>query len=369
MLIVQTSLALILPIAITLIWRITRQALYRSKAAHRKPSDPNTSLQEPAIRDALSNPIVQNIAHLAQDSHQRAKEAQRKYQDVISLAIGCVFCAFLIFSLEVSVEHHDKIATKLAYTYETTLLLCSIALFKLSRRKMKTWMTERATAELRRQRYFVTVLLSAASQLQPKVSSGDLPLELPSWPNLEGYEGVHISQKVQELTVAIRQPLFAISIDSEVSAPVSAWYRDTRIQRQVDWFHSAENRLELFLTVREKLLFSAFIVATLSGATKALYYWTGLVPAFEVIGPALTFISQVSLAITAGLAAFLLSQNTQYLIQRYRKQLASIETNPKLISPPKSDVVEEVIWFETLIGDELVDFISQFESFNPEISL
>jgi hypothetical protein len=369
MCIIYTSLALLLPLSITLIWRITRRELYRNKSSRTQIVDVDGLIQNPDLLDVFHNPTIQEISRLALDSHRRAKEAQGRYQDAISLAIGCVFCAFLIFSIEVSFKHNHKVATQLAYTYETLLLLCSVALFKFSRCKMKTWINERATAELRRQRYFVAVITSTSRKWQPNELNGDFSPELVAWPNLASYGTDRISQRVQELSIEVREPLCSLAVEGEISLPLVMWYQNHRIQRQVEWFSSSVNRVEKFLSFREKLLIVAFIVAVLSGATKALYYWTGLVPWFEVVGPALTFVSQISLAITAGMAAFLLSQNSQYLIQRYRKQLISIESMRRLVSPPNSNFAEQMIKFETLIGDELVDFISQLESFHPEISL
>ena len=72
---------------------------------------------------------------------------------------------------------------------------------------------------------------------------------------------------------------------------------------------------------------------------------------------------------TAALAALLFSQNSQFLVQRYKKQRRAIEEIREELAKSTTGLTNSAIKIEKLMGDELVDFISQFEDFSPEISL
>ena len=352
-------LGLLGPLSVVFFWRWCRARLY----ATTQTVTPDNTIAISEDSKAQTEKLAQLAIKLG-IQHRDAKAAQGQFQDIVSLAIGCVLFAFVIFSIEISFDFGDKSLSKTVYLLELILLLSGLALFYVAKRKLSHWMKERMKAELLRQRYFCCwINVDADVKYYDTDALEDWTDELDVASQIEDTKISDVAKKASRQNISILEGL-----DQEKTQKLLPQYLARRVLRQKVWFRDSSERIEKFIVFREWSLIVVFGLAIFAALLKSMHYWFDLIPYYPVLSSYLTLVSLLALAITAGLAALLLSQNSSNLMATYARQEDAIERIAASIKDLKT-IRDGLIEFENLMSNELLFFLDMFEANAPEISL
>lgn len=340
---------------------------FRSIEYSREHADRATERAERTVPDAAAPKVFLDFAPLVAPEHANSIKAQNYYYSSVVKLFSGLFMAFLCAALSATVLRGSEMA-KTFIGWAELGSLC-LALLELRRGEIanRRWLAQRTLTELLRQYRFLQALFSSGFE-------SDDPGGAFYKERGRITDSVLKTDDVNKLAERIyvfwrgRRAAYQI-LPGRCENQELSFYIERRVEPQLDWFRSAQARLISGERERKKSLTILFGVSVVLAITELVLHYIGQ-PGSEFPNVIILFLLAATGASAATMGIYL-SQNRRSLVQQYNAQLRRIENwivrarelsqegRVLGISTSNRDckVREYVLEFETLMIDELVDWV------------
>lgn len=343
------AMAILLTGSFYLGWLSYRRYLYQKydKVPPEKTSSTNSSEEFIESKDFVA------------DINWESIDKQNKFQGTLSLSLGLLFSAFIIFATTVSYYGLSQAYLSAAYLTEVTCMAGALVLILRSRKEKVSWLTVRTRAELARRSSFLLVCLNEEAN-QSTLDQNQL--------HDKEVQAKLSDTAVKEFKAIVDNDLEIISSKArQISASQARIddYSIRRIFRQFHWFKQSEERTSAQIRHRSRLVMSAFFFVLALTIVKA---FDASVYDFELLATAkghLNFAILVAAGFTIVSGGFYFNTGIGSLRARYQRQAEFI----KNLLDEGVSTMSHILEFEDLMNRELKFFLEGVGSEGIEISI
>lgn len=332
----------------------------------------------PTIDPSVAEERRRSPSPFLDKAHRAANVAQTSYHNAVVRSAGCLALAFSALALGTLPAEFWPLKAPLDWpSFELVLswlevigLFFVLVLFFQGYMTRRPWIVGRAGTKLLRQYQILSMVFPSVIST---LSTGDLKAQFDAEADLVAKCVQH--GPIKDLVARIegfwnnrRATIESHTLtDADLTADALVVYLQRRARRQLGWFTDSKGRLEHVAERRTIVLVSLYCVAVALAILKhALFLRHGQMPSYLV--PPLLIATGMSAAMTA----YYINQNSRSLIHRYNTQqrmarrwlaevnrrwnfaaLSSAAINPS----PKNDIRSQILRFEDLMIEELIDWV------------
>lgn len=365
-------LSFLLSIAITIVvlpsvalwWRAQRGGLYRKvkKRSLSAQTPPHRGLSVPELPlDAVLDTQIDGMKAFLQVRHQEAVALQERYHDALVAALAAIGLGFLALAISLTFGSQTPLVQKTAALLDVLCFAIAIAGFFLAIRTGREWVNIRTRTELLRQWIVIEGML-----LEPR--EGDILKRLHKYEaqinrELSVVSESNIDGVVQGIWERLAEKWMDDLSGLQTLTPGISAYFHRRVLRQQQWFLNARDRTLSHASSFSKTLLGLFIVVFSAAVLKFAVvfhlidlpsFWKDII-VFTILG---------GIACSAFFSALFFNQNARSLSHRYETQRRwIIRWQGSFVemlcqSPLEKMLAKEILAFEQLMIDELLDWIT-----------
>jgi hypothetical protein len=308
-------------------------------------------------------------------AHKAANDAQTTYYNAVVRSAGCLVLAF--FALAISTLRPEDWPVWLDWPSVQLLLnwvdviavLFVLILFLYGRVVSQPWLAGRAGTELLRQYEFLSAVFPSAvwpAPIDDRKSKFDYEADMIAARVQDGPITDIIARIVRFWSTRKAAIESSALTEADLTADALLVYLQRRARRQLGWIADSKARLEHIAERRNFVLLSLYcITAGLAVLKHVLFMYGAHSQAFLL--PPLLIVTGISAAMTA----YYINQNSRSLIHRYNTQqrfitgwLVAFNDRWNFASLPtltidaaaKNEMRTQILWFENLMIEELIDW-------------
>jgi hypothetical protein len=250
---------------------------------------------------------------------------------------------------------------------ELVAIVSVFALFFYARWASSRWLVARVRAELMRQWQYLEVAFPTTFTVTPENIKAEFDREVDQVSVLvENGPIKKMAERIDQFWLKRTSSISSRgSTYSDLTSDAIVAYIQNRVRRQLSWFADSKDRLEYIAERRAKLLIVLYCLAFILVVTKLVLFlydekW------HHYLTPVLLVVTGMSAVMTA----YYVNQNSRSLIHRYNTQerfigawLISFKerflsrlSRQKLDTGTKKDVRDQILIFEKMMIDELIDW-------------
>ena len=329
----------------------------------------------PAVDLSIAEDRRKSLSSSLDKAHRAANAAQTNYYNAVVRSAACLVLAFLALAFGTlrQEDWHERLdweSVELLLNWvDVIAIVFVLILFFYGHTACQIWITTRVHAELLRQFQFLCMVFPNAISPRP----GDLKTQF----DVEADEVAARVQDGSNTAIVARIERFwstrkasierYMLTEADFTADALLVYLKRRVRRQLGWFIDSKARLERIAEGRGTVLQILYwITAGLAVTKLVLFACARHSPAYLL--PLLLIITGMSAAMTA----YYINQNSRSLVHRYNTQQRFITgwlmrfnerwnftSLPSLTidAAAKNDMRAEILHFEDLMIEELIDWI------------
>jgi hypothetical protein len=330
----------------------------------------------PAVDASTAEARRKSLSPFLDKSHKHASVAQTKYYNAVVRSAGCLVLAFL--SLAFGTLRPEDWPAWLDWPFlelvlnwiDVIAILFVLILFLYGRRACRPWIAGRAGAELIRQYQFLSLVFPSAISLRPDddlKTTFDIEVGLIA-ASVQNGSLTDIATRIERFWSTRRASIESRSLtDADLTADGLVVYLERRARRQLGWFADSKGRLEHIAERRNIVLLSLYYITAGLAVIRHVLFLRG-----EHSQAYLEPLLLIATGMSAAMTAHYINLNSRSLIHRYSAQqrfitswLATFNKRWKFVNlpslnidnPAKNDMRAQILRFEDLMIEELIDWI------------